>query len=468
MTRSAGGGTGVLPAAARRADGGDAHVEWDLRRGPSGLVDLTGHGLRLLGSGAPRWRPDAIAGGAIEFDGRTEHLSIDGRRVGPLDAARAGDAVSVFALVRRDTTSTGFVAGMWQEDDDDPRRQYGLFLSLPTYGGADQVAGHVSHDGRASPGLPYSRDYSASARKVAPGSWRVVGFTYDGCRILSFLDGIADRRPRFTEVGPPTGAGLTYSKNPYVSTAGLNRGPTSDFTVGAVRLSRGMGNHLAGAVARLAVWPRALAADEVVELARAWTPASRPLIELDMYGGRAGGPAGRPLVAAGTATAWPLVELGWTEVPIRAPRSRGRMRRLHPGAVVTEGGLGVSAHARDRLVIVDSLSPTIARAIRAVTVDVRRGRGLRLAVLAGGGSGSDGGGGEWLVSRPLHAGVTRVGCTGGWFPLRASLPAASAVRPVRMSPLAGRSIQGLGIFAPAGAGPALIRGLAVWGPAPGS
>ncbi|WP_139344426.1 hypothetical protein [Rathayibacter sp. VKM Ac-2630] len=44
--------------------------------------------------------------------------------------AASGDEVSVFALVRRRSEGTGFIAGMWQEDDGDPRRQYGLFIDL--------------------------------------------------------------------------------------------------------------------------------------------------------------------------------------------------------------------------------------------------------------------------------------------------------------------------------------------------
>ncbi|WP_159601015.1 LamG domain-containing protein, partial [Agromyces humi] len=267
-----------------------AGVEWDFRAGLGGLSDRTGHGLTLVGARPPRWAPDPVVGGAIAFDGAADHLRIPPQRVGPLDAARLGDEVSVFALVRRHTTSTGFVAGMWQEDDRDPRRQYGLFLSLPTYGGAQQVIGHVSHDGRPSPGLPYSRDYSASARMVAPGTWRVVGFTYDGCRAVSFLDGIADRRPTFTEAGPPLGGGRTYAKNPYRFGHELNRRAVAEFTVGAVRLTTGMGNHLAGAIARLAVWPRALPPAEVVALAAAWTPPGRPLVDLDLFRPTAGTP----------------------------------------------------------------------------------------------------------------------------------------------------------------------------------
>ncbi|MET0811912.1 MAG: hypothetical protein ABWY03_02585, partial [Microbacterium sp.] len=233
------------------------------------LRDATGHGLELVPVGGVSWTRDEVTGGAMSFDG-TGHLRIAAADAGALDAASAGDRVSVMALVRRDSTTTGFIAGMWQEHDDDPRRQYGLFTSLPTYGGDQQVCGHVSADGRPSDELPYSRDYAASERVVPIGSWHVVGFTYDGESIVAWLDGIADKRPRYTEPEYPLGAGLTYAKNPYRYAGGLNRLTKSDFTVGGVMLTSGMGNMFVGRIARLAVFAEALDERAVVRLQRSW------------------------------------------------------------------------------------------------------------------------------------------------------------------------------------------------------
>ena len=223
-------------------------IDWDFRDSGAPLRDVTGHALELRASGA-RWVGDPEVGGALRFDGVDDFLVIGAADVGPLNAAARGDQVSVIALVRRTSLDTGFIAGMWQEDDTDPRRQYGLFVSLPTYGGAQQAVGHVSANGGPSPGLPYSRDYAASARMIAPDQWRVVGFSFDGAVITAYLDGIADPRPRFREVGPPVGEAREYRKNPYDFPLGLNRRRTSDFTVGAVLLSAGMGNHFAGDIA---------------------------------------------------------------------------------------------------------------------------------------------------------------------------------------------------------------------------
>jgi len=240
-------------------------VEWDF--GTGGLVDRTGHGLRLEPPpGAPP--PEPVAG-ALRFDGAT-YLIIPADRVGPLHVARRGDRVSVLALVRRRGTRTGFVAGLWQEDDVDPRRQYGLFLSLPVYGGDQRVCGHVSADGRPSPGLPYSRDYAATARRLDVGRWQVAGFSYDGTVVRAYLDGETDDHAEYTEPGPPLGQGLTYAKNPYRYPLGLNRSHVSDFTVGAVRLTAGMGNHFVGDLARLLITPTALDPGTIRELSRAW------------------------------------------------------------------------------------------------------------------------------------------------------------------------------------------------------
>ena len=246
-------------------------VEWDFRAGFR-AVDDSGHGLRLrpLSAVGPRWRVDSEVGGVMHFDGVTDALTIPAAETGALDVSRRGDQVTVVALVRRSSLATGFIAGMWQEDDSDPRRQYGLFVSLPTYGGAQQVCGHVSATGGANPGIPFSRDYAASERQVALGRWSVVAFSYDGAEIVAYLDGEADARPHYREPGPPLGAGLSYAKNPYRFPDGLNRRVTSDFTIGAVRLSAGMGNNFAGDLARVAVWATALDAAQHLALARAW------------------------------------------------------------------------------------------------------------------------------------------------------------------------------------------------------
>lgn len=222
-------------------------------RGDFPLADGPGSAVRSV-EGGPFGR-------AVRFDGIRDHLRVPHESVGALDLAAAG-ACTVVAWIRRAVpTALHFVAGLWQEDDDKPGRQYGLFVSLPLYGGEDQVCGHVSRTGGATPGYPYSRDYSATARTVPPGEWHCVAFSYDGERITSHLDGETDDRPAYTD---PTGA--SYAKNPYRFTDGLNPRPVGDFTVGAVRLTTGMGNHFEGEIGGVAVFDRALSAAELRDL----------------------------------------------------------------------------------------------------------------------------------------------------------------------------------------------------------
>lgn len=272
---------GRPPSGASSASGPVA--EWDFRRGPD-LGDLVDPGrvLQQAGPGLVTWQADEQADGACLFPGDGSHLRLPPEAVGDLDMSRTGQ-VTVMALVRRDGLGHGFLAGLWQEIDSDPRRQYGMFLDLPLYGGADQVIGHVSRTGGPSPNLPYSRDYSASARMVGLGAWRVVAFRYDGAEVTSFLDGIADPRPDHTEVGPPWGEGLRHSKNPYVFEDGLYTGPLAEFTVGAVQLSSGIGNAFTGAISRLAVWDRPLTDEEIGALSVQWAPPAAALATFDWW-----------------------------------------------------------------------------------------------------------------------------------------------------------------------------------------
>ncbi|MFJ4657432.1 hypothetical protein ACIP5Y_39715 [Nocardia sp. NPDC088792] len=223
--------------------------------------------LQVCG-GAPRRMSAGPFGHAVVFNGRDDALGVAVDQIGSLNVGAVGDSVSVLAWIKRTPSSEcHFVAGIWVEDDRAPKRQYGLFVDLPVYGGADRVCGHVSRTGGPSPGLPFSRDYSASARTVSFDRWQLAGFTYDGVCVTSYLDGVADTYRHYTEPPPPLGLGLGYPKNPYripegCGLPGLNGAP-AEFTVGAVQLSDGPGNHFAGAIGGLAVFDRALTSDQI-------------------------------------------------------------------------------------------------------------------------------------------------------------------------------------------------------------
>lgn len=210
---------------------------------------------------------DALSGKAIVLDGES-FLKIPYEQTGSLNV-KSGK-VSVLAWVKKQENSKiGFVAGMWNEYENGGKRQYGLFVSLPMYNGHNQVCGHISRKGGATYPFPYSIDYSASAQKVPFEQWTLVAFTYDGRHIRSYVDGkFGYRNPELinhTKGFKEYPNGLVQSKNPYYFPDGIGDNG-SDFTVGAVRLKRGMGNWFKGKIGAIAVYNRALLEKEISEI----------------------------------------------------------------------------------------------------------------------------------------------------------------------------------------------------------
>lgn len=175
----------------------------------------------------------------------------------------------------------------------------------------------------------------------------MIGFSYDGSEAISYLDGIADDRPDFTDPPAPFGQGLRYSKNPYPFPAGLNRRAVSDFTVGAVLLSRGMGNFFGGEIGGVAIYDRVLKPHEVMDIHLRTKPQTARIADLGFY--RAGDVINEHHVAAD----WPVTEHGWKSLgspshQIRRDEGGGYLSRTAqpglgspPAAVVFEpiGGL---------------------------------------------------------------------------------------------------------------------------------
>lgn len=204
---------------------------------------------------------------SIYLDGKS-YLFIPYKETGTLNVKN--NQVTVLAWVKKDLNSKiGFVAGMWNEYQDGGKRQYGLFVSLPFYNGPDQVCGHISKTGAPTPPFKYSIDYSASAQKVPFEEWALVGFTYDGTYIRSYFNGEFKARDpeliKHTKGKPGYPNGLVQSKNPYYFPDGIGDNG-SDFTVGSVLLSRGMGNFFKGYINSIAVFDRALSHAEMKQI----------------------------------------------------------------------------------------------------------------------------------------------------------------------------------------------------------
>jgi hypothetical protein len=188
--------------------------------------------------------------------------------VGRLNVGAGSGTVTVAAWVLMTDDNAGFVAGMWSEASADPRRSYGLFYDLSTYGGDERTNFHVSRTGGPTPGQKFSLDYSASGQMFTRRVWQLHVGTYDGRNAVSYLDGAA------VPYGPMTDKfGNTYVKNPYPYPDGLNPNP-AEFTVGAVQMASTVGNYAEGTFARVRVWDRALTSEQV----RAIYDSERPVI----------------------------------------------------------------------------------------------------------------------------------------------------------------------------------------------
>jgi hypothetical protein len=212
----------------------------------------------------PRISDGPLSGYSAKF-GNKAFLSLPNDKTGDLNIYGESQEITVMAWVKWEG-NTGFVGGMWNEYQDGGKRQYGLFVSLPHYNGEDQVCGHISYSGKPTPPFPYSIDYSASKQTVKKNEWQFIALTYDGTLIKSYLNGVFE--PRDPELIKNTKGfegypdGLIQSKNPYYFPDGMgNNG--SDFTVGSVLLSRGMGNFFVGQIGGLAVFNRALNEREI-------------------------------------------------------------------------------------------------------------------------------------------------------------------------------------------------------------
>lgn len=166
---------------------------------------------------------------------------------------RLQECLSVVAWIqryRKPEIECEAIAGMWNETLS--QRQYALFLDLRIHGGADNVCGHLSSSGGPTPSFRWCMDAAIGGGRVPYFDWRCVAFTYDGLSARAYLDGDLHER-----------AGL----NPFPYPGGIFPG-TSDFTVGAVHRKGEMGNWFVGRLGGLAVYRRALDADEVVSLSK--------------------------------------------------------------------------------------------------------------------------------------------------------------------------------------------------------
>ncbi|HEU4913843.1 MAG TPA: LamG-like jellyroll fold domain-containing protein [Candidatus Saccharimonadales bacterium] len=211
-------------------------------------------------------------GSSIIFNGTSRYLKLSSADIGDLNVAQFGDQVTVVAWYEPFAyLAAGLIAGVWEETSGAGKRQYALFHDLPLYGGNDRVCGHVSYDGGVTPGYPYNKDYSASARPLQTGTMKFIGMVYDGTSARSYTDGITDVK-------------ASNNTNPYPYNLGLNRVTSpADFTIGAVKAGSSFGNFINGALGGVAVFRRALTESEMMDIHIATKGPDNPIIKFDFF-----------------------------------------------------------------------------------------------------------------------------------------------------------------------------------------
>ena len=164
--------------------------------------------------------------------------------------------VTVLAWVKRQPKSRGnaeceAIAGIWNETLK--KRQYCLFLNIRLYESGEQVCGHISGVGGPTPGEKWCVDVSIGQTPVLFDEWTFVAMTYDGHEIKSYRNGEFDGRA---------------NRNPYLYEEGIFDGGEdgADFTVGAVHRLGAIGNDFVGQLGGLAIFDRALTADEIRQI----------------------------------------------------------------------------------------------------------------------------------------------------------------------------------------------------------
>jgi len=186
----------------------------------------------------------------------------------PLSLGGCAAQLTVIAWIKRKRSpyqGCQYLAGVWNEHG---RRQYGLFLNLKIWDSAGQVGAHVSQHGGPTPGYPYCMDAAIGATPVPFDDWHCVAMAYDGREAAAYLDGRLDAREPRGEPG----------RNPFFLPGGLNP-QSADFTVGAVSRPERVepdpqggfretgslsGNPFVGLLGGLAIFRRALTAEEIL------------------------------------------------------------------------------------------------------------------------------------------------------------------------------------------------------------
>jgi hypothetical protein len=256
-------------------------------------------------------------GPSLVLDGKTVFVK-DGD-IGGLDVTRnGGNQVTVVNWVN-DTAGThdemgagiSFRAGSHCEGGPEAARQYGSYFDAIRYiSSHGHYTPHIGAQDGPSPGFAYNHDYAASAREyftgVGQGQWHMEAFTYDGEKIIAYVDGLADEWKAVAEPPPPEPGFIehpTVDRNPYFAGKLINRSSTMKrFSIGAAVLGEPPSfngwNFTTGKLGGVAVFNRALTAEEIMAIRLGTLRAEEPIT---MYSFEVSAPGPHA-----------LNEIGWT------------------------------------------------------------------------------------------------------------------------------------------------------------
>lgn len=185
-------------------------------------------------------------------------LRIPRADLGPLNIHGKDAQVSVVAWVRRESkTAWQAIAGVW--DESRKKRQYCLFLSgakmtdfrtMTRTAARDRIHGHLSAVGGPTPGEDFCITYATSGGTVDFAGWHCLALSYDGKTIRVWRDGVLDE---------------AEGMNPFPYPEGIFDGGAegAEFTVGSVSVGGKPGNFFGGLIGGLAIFNRALTAEEM-------------------------------------------------------------------------------------------------------------------------------------------------------------------------------------------------------------
>lgn len=191
-------------------------------------------------------------------------LHIPRAELGPLDIHGKSAQVSVVAWLKRERKDAWQgITGVW--DESRGKRQYCLFVNGGKRTDArtmtrepckDLFQGHVSDVGGPTTGEEFCITYATSGTKVPFEGWQCLAMTYDAREVRLYRNGRFD---------------ASEGSNPFPHPHGLFDGGAegAEFTVGCVSVKGKPSNFFAGLLGGVAVFDRALSAEEVAALANA-------------------------------------------------------------------------------------------------------------------------------------------------------------------------------------------------------